>query len=204
MTDSTALHFQNAWETFKTHPRAFVIAMLLLFASWVALEIAVVLFYRLGFVVWVLLHLAWLFLFSGMMVGIHRVALKAVDGETPDVRHLFHAFGDGPAYVLALVLYSFAVLVGLVLFVVPGIYLAVRFFLFAQILADQSGSALQALRGSAILTANHWSAVGALFLLVALFNLAGAALLGLGLLVTFPVSLLAISNLYRSLQQPAR
>jgi len=34
-------HFQNTWRIFKSRPGAFVGAMMLLFASWVALEIAV-------------------------------------------------------------------------------------------------------------------------------------------------------------------
>ena len=41
------------------------------------------------------------------------------------------------------------------------------------------------------------------FLLAALaLNLAGAALLGLGLLISFPVSLLAVASFYRALQDP--
>jgi uncharacterized membrane protein len=37
-----------------------------------------------------------------------------------------------------------------------------------------------------------------------LLNLGGAALLGIGLLITFPVSVLATSSLYRSLQRSPR
>jgi uncharacterized membrane protein len=203
MMHATAPHFRNAWRIFQSSPRVFVSAMLCLFASWVALEIAVVLLYRLGFAVWLILHLAWLFFFGGLMVGIHRVALKAVDGEAPRLSVLFHSFKDGPAYMFAVALYSFGVLVGLLLFVVPGVYLAVRCFLFAQILADESGSAFRALRRSALLTVDRWSAVGGLFARVFLLNLAGVAFLGIGLLITFPVSLLAISGLYRSIPQPA-
>jgi hypothetical protein len=39
-----------------------------------------------------------------------------------------------------------------------------------------------------------------LFLIAFLLNAAGAAILGLGLVIFFPVSLLAIAGFYRSLQ----
>jgi hypothetical protein len=39
-----------------------------------------------------------------------------------------------------------------------------------------------------------------MFLIAFLLNAAGAAILGLGLVISFPVSLLAIAGFYRSLQ----
>ena len=36
-----------------------------------------------------MLHLAWLFLFAGMLVGLHVMALKSVDGEIPRIGDLF-------------------------------------------------------------------------------------------------------------------
>ena len=107
-----------------------------------------------------------------------------------------------PLLRLAIVIYLLGVLCGLEMLIVPE-FLAVRYFLFSPILSDRSGSALQALRGSAVLGEGHWWAAGALLLIVSLLNLAGAAVLGLGLIITFPVSLLAISGFYRSLQQTA-
>jgi hypothetical protein len=42
--------------------------------------------------------------------------------------------------------------------------------------------------------------LGVLFLIAFLFNVAGMALLGIGLIISVPVSLLAIAGFYRSLQ----
>jgi hypothetical protein len=200
MPDRVTPHFETGWRLFKSHASVFVVSMLLLFLSWVVLEIAVVFLHRLGLAVWLVIHLVWLFLFSGMLVGLHVMALKSVDDEIPRVGDLFGSLERGPTYLLALSIYCLAVSGGLVLLIVPGIYLAVRYCLFAQIITDTSASAVLALRKAAVLAHGNWASLGALFLIAFLLNIAGMALLGVGLVISFPVSLLAIAGFYRSLQ----
>ena len=200
MPDRVTSHFETGWRLFRSHAGVFVVSMLLLFLSWVVLEVAVIFLHRLGFVVWFVLHLAWLFLFSGMLVGLHVMALKSVDAEIPRVGDLFASLERGPAYLLALSIYCLAVSGGLVLLIVPGIYLAIRYCLFAQLIADTSAPALSALRKAAALAHGNWAPLGALFFIAFLLNIAGMALLGIGLIISFPVSLLAIAGFYRFLQ----
>ena len=175
--------------------------MLILFASWVALEVAVITLQRFGIVVWLVLHFAFFVFFSGLMAGLHRMALETVEGKAPRLANLTALLGRGPTFLLAFCIYLVAVLSGLVLLVVPGIYVAVRYALFGQILAARSTTALEALRDAAALSEGRWWMLCVFLLLVLFLNLAGAAVLGLGLLITFPVSLLAASDLYRSIQQ---
>jgi hypothetical protein len=203
MPDRVTSYFQTGWCLFKSRARVFVVSMLLLFLSWVILEIAVVFLHRLGLAVWLVLHFTWLFLFAGMLVGLHVMALKSVDGEIPRTADLFASLERGPAYLLALGVYCLAVSGGLVLFIVPGIYLAIRYCLFAQIITDISASALPALRKAAALARGNWVSLGALFFIAFLLNVSGIALLGIGLIISFPVSLLAIAGFYRSLQPAA-
>lgn len=200
MPDRVTSCFEAGWRLFKSRAGVFVVSMLLLFLSWVVLEIAVVFLHRLGLAVWLVIHLVWLFLFSGMLVGLHVMALKSVDDEIPRVGDLFGSLERGPAYLLALSIYCLAVSGGLVLVIVPGIYLAIRYCLFAQVITDTSASALAALRKAAALAHGNWAPLGALFLIAFLLNIAGMALLGIGLVISFPVSLLAIAGFYRSLQ----
>jgi hypothetical protein len=203
MPDRVTSHFETGWRLFKSHASIFVVSMLLLFLSWVVLEVAVIFLQRLGLAVWLVLHLGWLLLFSGLMVGLHVMALKSIDGEIPRVGDLFGSLERGPAYLLALSIYCLTVSGGLVLLIIPGIYLAIRYCLFAQIITDRSASALAALRKAAELAHGNWVPLGALFLIAFLLNIAGMTLLGIGLIISFPVSLLAIAGFYRSLQPAA-
>ena len=204
MTYSAIPHFRNAWKAFKSYPRVFIFSMLILFASWVILEVAVISLQRLGVVVWLVLHLAFFVFFSGLMLGLHRIALETVNGKVPDLANLTELLGRGPTFLLAFCIYSAAVVAGLVLLVVPGIYVAVKYALFGQVLATTATTAPQALRDAAVIADGRWWTLFSLLLMAMLLNLAGAAFLGVGLLITFPVSLLATSDLYRSLQRPAR
>jgi len=203
MPDRVTFHFETGWRLFKSHASIFVVSMLLLFLSWVVLEVAVIFLQRLGLAVWLVLHLGWLLLFSGLLVGLHVMALKSIDGEIPRVGDLFGSLERGPAYLLALSIYCLTVSGGLVLLIIPGIYLAIRYCLFAQIITDRSASALAALRKAAELAHGNWVPLGALFLIAFLLNIAGMTLLGIGLIISFPVSLLAIAGFYRSLQPAA-
>lgn len=104
-----------------SHWRVFVPSVLVLFASWVCLELAVITLHRFGIVLNVVLHLAFLLLFSGLMVGMHSMAVEVIDGRVPTLRSLTDLLERGPSYLLALCLYFAAVVGGLVLLVVPGI-----------------------------------------------------------------------------------
>src|SRR5713101_106380 len=201
MTHQGTARFWTAWRTFKSCPRVFVISMLILFASWVALELAVVALHRFEIVVWLVLHLVFLLLFSGLLVGCDAIALQAARGEAPKVISLTALLKRGPTFFLAFCIYAVAVVGGLALLVVPGIYVAVRYALFGQVLATKPASALEALRDAAALSHGRWWTICGTVLMAFLLNLAGAALLGVGLVITFPVSLLAISSLYLSLQR---
>lgn len=174
--------------------------MLVLFSSWVGLEVAVVVLQRWGIIPNVVLHVGFLVVFSGLMVGIHRIALRAVDGETPTLSELTGFLGRGPTFLLAASLYSIVVVAGLLLLVLPGVYVAVRYALFGHALASKHASAVGALRDAAAVSRGRWWPLCRFMLLVLAFNLAGAAVLGLGLLVSYPVSLLASASLFRTLQ----
>jgi hypothetical protein len=203
MSDRVMPHFQIGWRLFKARAGVFVVSMILLFLSGIVFKVVLLLLHRSGFAIWLMLLLAWLLVCSGMIVGLHVMALKSVDGGVPRVDDLFGSLALGPAYLLALALYCVAVGLGFALLIVPGIYLAIRYCLFAQIITDKSAGALAALRNAAVLARGNWLQLGALFLIALLLNMVGAAILGFGLVISFPVSLLAIAGFYRSLQPAA-
>ena len=90
--------------------------------------------------------------------------------------------------------------IGLILFVIPGIYLAIKYMFALVILIDEETiSATDALKKSSDITLGvKWSLFGFLLLLI-LINLIGIALLGIGLLVTIPISTFATVYIFRRL-----
>ncbi len=192
-------HFRIAWKAFQAQGRVLVLSLLVLFASWVALELCVVALDRLGPVPNLLLHLAFLWLLAGLMVGVHRMAIEILGGGAPPLRRMTASLAQGSSYLLAFGLYLALVVAGLLLLAVPGIYVGVRYGLFGQVLATKRTSAGDALREAGSLSRGRWWAVCRVLALALALNLAGAALLGVGLMISLPVSLLAVSSLFVSL-----
>jgi hypothetical protein len=197
-------HFRFAWAAFKAHWRVFVASMLILFGTWVGLELAVVALHSWGVVPWLAFHIAFLIVFSGLMVGIQVMALQAVDGLVPKLSSLPLMLNRGPGFLFAVCLYTVAVACGLLLLVVPGVYFAVRYASFGYVIGSKGLSPLSALREAGAVTQGRWWRVCGFLLLLLAINLFGAAVLGLGLLVSFPLSLLAATSFWRALELARR
>ncbi len=196
-------HLRAAWSAYWANWRAFLVGMMALVASWMALELAAIATMRLGLLPWLALHIAFLVTFSGLLVGIHRMALDAVNGATPNWRDLSRSIARGPTLLIAALVHALVIAVGLLLLVAPGICVSVRWSLHPHVIAARGVSAAGALGEAAHLTRNSWWLVFRIQLVLIALNVCGAALLGVGLLVTFPVSILATASLYRDLEAGA-
>ena len=101
MASSVLSHFKIAWKAYKANWKLFVSSMFGFFVAWVMLEVAVISFQRLGLVIWLVLHLAFFFLISGLMVGFCRLSLTTVEGRAPQLSDLTGSFHRGPTFLLA-------------------------------------------------------------------------------------------------------
>ena len=103
-------------------------------------------------------------------------------------------------YLISAILAGVIVLAGLLLLVVPGIYLAIRLQYYKFLIVDKENiSPVMALKESWRMTEGHTWNLFLFMLLIILINFIGAMLLGIGLFVSVPVSLIAYAFLYRKL-----
>lgn len=100
-------------------------------------------------------------------------------------------------YFVVTTLYGLMLGLGLMVFVVPGLYLGVVFQFAPYLVLDGAVGPIEALKESASLTReNRWE-LFMLDVLVILANLGGAFLFGIGVVVTVPVTFLAVTFVYR-------
>ena len=194
-----------AWPTFKKHWRLFVAILLLVFAAWIALEIVVITGQRFGLLLWITAHLAFLIFFACMQIGFLRTCLALRDHGEARLANALAPFSLGIRFLGALVLYGLMVVVGLALLVAPGIYLGARYAFFGYYFALGERRIGNAFRSAARLAAGEIAELAAILAALLVFNLLGAAVLGIGLLMTMPVSGLFLTDIYRQLspfQQP--
>ena len=130
-----------------------------------------------------------------------RFALAVVDGRPIDLQQLLpddtRTFFN---YVAASILLGLMVFFGLLLFVVPGVYLALRYGFAGYVVADRRADVLDAFHRSAEITRGARGKLLLLALALLGLNAVGALAFGIGLLFTVPMSIFATSLVYRRLE----
>ena len=133
---------------------------------------------------------------SPLFMGNFIVSAKLLQGQTPEFRDFFAGF----RYFLPLLLLSLIaglfIGIGTLLLIIPGIYLAVAYLFASYLVVDRRMDFWPAMELSRRTVNPRWFGFFAFMLLLVLLNLAGAVLLGVGLLVTIPVSFCAVTVAY--------
>jgi hypothetical protein len=140
----------------------------------------------------------------GVTLAYVRAALALHDGQRVDLNRPAELLTGFVGFLLVSILYGLIVAGGLLLLVVPGVIWGIQFGFAGFAVADRKLPVLQALRESSALTRGvKWPLLGFGLALFGL-NLLGAIALGVGLLLTLPVSAIAAAYVYRRLQERAR
>ena len=124
-------------------------------------------------------------------LGFIRNMFQTMDGEEPQ----FSAYGQE-----ANILYSIIVCIGIVLLIIPGIYLAIRLQFFQQyIVSEERCSAIDALKKSWELTQGQAMPLFLLALVQIGLTLLGLILLVVGLFVAIPLIVMMQCYVFRQL-----
>jgi uncharacterized membrane protein len=137
----------------------------------------------------------------GTLLGMGATAFYLAAHDNPEAVDLSALWHPQPfwKYLGASILYALAIVVGLVLLIVPGIMFALMFMFTTFIVIDRGLGPIEAMKESNRITYGHkWTLLGFTLMLV-LINLLGVIALVVGLLVSIPVSSLAVAHAYRVL-----
>jgi uncharacterized membrane protein len=96
----------------------------------------------------------------------------------------------------ATLLQGIIIVVGFILIIVPGIIAALMLCFTQLLVVDRKLGPLEALKESYHMTKGHLLQLFLFMLSLILLNIVGAILLLVGLLVTVPITLLAIAHVY--------
>jgi uncharacterized membrane protein len=134
-----------------------------------------------------------------LTVGMLRISLNIVDGNPVSINDLFSGGPQYVPYVLSSILYTLIVSVGLVLLVVPGIIAMIMLVYYGFFIVDRGLGPVEALKASADLTHGIRLKLFGFGLILLILNMLGFLLVGLGLFVTIPVTMIAMVFVYRHL-----
>ena len=198
------------WETFKRRPLILIAAFIIVYAepSLVGAVVASVLEGILDAVgvppwnqgpVMILALLAAVAAWALALLGAFTLYLRAhdnIDGVT-----FADIWNPGPfwRFLGAEVLLIVLLVVGSLLFVLPGIIAAVGFGFAPLLTIDRGLGPIEALKTSWRITGGYKGTLFLLLLALTGLNLLGGLALGIGLVVSIPVGLLALVHAYRTL-----
>jgi uncharacterized membrane protein len=183
-------YLKTGWELFRRYPGGFIGFTLLYFLLGVVLHAVPVV----GQIAFMLAH-------TPLAAGYFVVHGRLLTGQPVEFGHFFAGFHSHRLLPLVLlgVVSQALITLGLFLLLAPGIYLAVAYMFASLILLDRGRDFWPALEESRRAVTPRWFGFFAFFLLLLLLNLAGLLCLGVGLVITFPVTYGAITAAYARL-----
>jgi hypothetical protein len=197
---STRKAFDFAWMMLKKQLGLFTAIMLTFFALWVILEVIVVAGQRFGFILWVIAHLSFFIIFAGMEIGLIRICLAFHDGKEIQYTEIFRDLRFGINFLFVQLVYFVMILVGFVLLIVPGTYLGSKYTLYAFHFADGYSNLRQSFQQSAVISQGSRWFLFWFSVFILLLNILGASILGVGLIITAPLSVLMKTSIYCQLR----
>jgi uncharacterized membrane protein len=177
---NSSRYISEAWTLFRAHAAECVAYTLVLFLITAVLS----LFDMFGSL---LLATVTTPLYAGFAV----VALKNRQGAGFVFSDLFGGFGYLLPLLLAGLMMWLLVTIGMFLLVLPGIYLAVAYMFTVPLIVDYRMEFWQAMETSRKIITRNWFSLFGFVLLLAVINLGGALVFGIGLLVTIPLTAFA-------------
>jgi len=203
MEFSTGAALRFGWETFKKRPWFFVGAgLLILLVSFVVGVVTSSIDWLLTgspdepSLVGSLINTA-----LGILITMGATAFYLDAHDNPSTVTLASLWHPQPfwKFLGASILFGLTMAVGFLLLIVPGIIFALMFLFTTFIVIDRQLGPIEAMKESNRITRGHkWQLLG-LLLLLTLINILGLMALGLGLLISIPVSSLAFTYAYRTL-----
>jgi uncharacterized membrane protein len=127
------------------------------------------------------------------------VSLSFLDRGAFDMNRLKRMKPPLVPYIIGSFILLSLISLGTVLFVAPGVYIAVRYQFMPYLIIDRGMGPVEAFKAAGAMARGLWMELLLLLLFLAGLNTLGAIPLGLGLLITVPVTALAHAMIYRDL-----
>ena len=134
-------------------------------------------------------------------MGVTKITLDIYDHDASHYARIFSCINLAFQHFFASLLYICMVSLGLLLFIVPGIYLAITYAFYQQAMVDKRLGTLASLRYSAQITKQVKGELFGFFLVIIFLNVLASSFFGVGLLITIPIMWLSTSYVYRKLQE---
>lgn len=212
---------KEAWEIFKKNLNVILMVVAVYFVYYLGQFFVKVAFARSPLAL--IFSLIFTIIFLVIQIGSYNFMLRVVDGKTATIKDLYTysnmtmkvlrniaaiilvgAMVAGPmvlAIFLAEFLHTNIFVLGGLIYLIFGIYLAMRLMFVTYYIVDKNAGVVDSIKMSWELTRNAVINLFLLSIVFAIVNFIGALLFGIGLAITVPLTFLATALLYRKFQK---
>lgn len=181
-------YLSQGWDTFRKSPLQLILYTLIL----VGISFVLSFIPKLGEIVSLFISPV---LAAGFFVGIRKLD----ETGTVEVGDFFKAFDDWLQLFLFSLVSGLLIVLGLVLLVIPGIWLAVGVTFGIPLILFAKHEFWDAIKNSTKLVTKKWFHFFGLVFVLGLINFVGALLLGIGLLITIPFAYATMYAAYKDI-----
>ncbi|MDX1692410.1 MAG: hypothetical protein R3208_01520 [Ketobacteraceae bacterium] len=132
-----------------------------------------------------------------VMAGVFIVCLKQLRGQPVEFGDAFSQFGKTGKLILTSILMNIMIMIGMLLLIIPGIYLAIAYMMAIPLIVDRDMSPWDAMETSRKAITKHWFKFFLFMIVMSLVLALSMIPLGLGLIWTIPMMSLAFAVMYR-------
>lgn len=147
----------------------------------------------------IIVNLIMVIISSAFYLGYCKNLFQALDGEEPQ----FSAYGQQSrkifTFFITSLIYSIIIIIGLALFIVPGIYLAIRLQFASAFIVEEDSGIIESLKRSWEITKGQGVQLFMLLLVMILIILVGFILVIVGVFVAIPVVYMMYCYAFRKL-----
>lgn len=134
-----------------------------------------------------------------MGIAILIMALRHANGKSVSAGEIFRHFGTIGSLALCYLLQIILIMIGLVLLVLPGLYLMIAYMLAMPLIVEKKMGVWQALETSRKALTRVWFRFFGLTLLISFINMLGIITLGIAWIWTIPWAVLAMAMVYQKI-----
>ncbi len=136
--------------------------------------------------------------------GVAFAYLKAARGDKLEIKDMFEAFNNYWNAVLASLLVTVIVIIGLILLIVPGIIFACKLVFTPYLVVDRKMEVLEAIKESWRMTGGHAWTVFFIVLLAIPIGIAGLICFGVGVIISIMWVTLTLASLYHAVSSSGK
>lgn len=133
------------------------------------------------------------------MAGLNMIGIRRAADQPISFNEVFSHFGRTVPILITVLLSTVLIYAGMLLLIIPGVYLGVAYMLAVPLVVERGLSPWQAMEASRKAITQHWFKVFGLLLVLGLIGLLSILTLGIALVWTLPLFVIAIGVLYRTI-----